>query len=113
VQRRLADAGLTIDLTPAAKRLIAAEGHDPAYGARPLKRSIQRLIENPLARALLENRFSPGTAIKLDADAAGTTLLFTSEAGEAVVASTSERRDARARREEPVPTPAASGERLN
>ena len=64
VQRRLKDAGLTLDMTPAARQLIAAEGHDPAYGARPLKRSIQRLIENPLARALLENRFAPGTTIK-------------------------------------------------
>jgi ATP-dependent Clp protease ATP-binding subunit ClpB len=111
VQRRLADNGITLELTPAARRLIAAEGHDPAYGARPLKRSIQRLIENPLARALLENRFAPGTAVKVDADAAASTLLFTSESGESVVASATERRDARAPREQSVPT--ASGERLN
>jgi len=114
VQRRLADAGLTLELTPAARRLIAAEGNDPAYGARPLKRAIQRLIENPLARALLESRFAPGTAIKVDADAAGTTLLFASENGEAVLASTGERRDARGTREREQPIPAApTGERLN
>jgi ATP-dependent Clp protease ATP-binding subunit ClpB len=111
VERRLADVGLTLELTPAARRLIAAEGHDPAFGARPLKRSIQRLIENPLARALLENRFTPGTTIKVDADSAGTTLLFTSESGEAVLASAADRRDARSAGE--TPAPAASGERPN
>ncbi len=111
LQRRLGEAGLELDMTPAARRLIAAEGHDPAYGARPLKRSIQRLIENPLARALLENRFSPGTTIKVDADPASGTLLFTSESGEAVVAAAGDRRDARATRE--IPTPAPAGERLN
>ena len=61
---------LELDVTPAARALIAAEGHDPAFGARPLKRSIQRLVENPLARALLEGRFTPGTTIKVDADPA-------------------------------------------
>ena len=111
VQRRLKDAGLTLDMTPAARQLIAAEGHDPAYGARPLKRSIQRLIENNLARALLENRFAPGTTIKVDADPASGTLLFTSESGESVVASAGDRRDARTARE--IRTPAATGERLN
>jgi ATP-dependent Clp protease ATP-binding subunit ClpA len=112
VQRRLADNGITLELTPAARRLIATEGHDPAYGARPLKRSIQRLIENPLARALLENRFAPGTTITVDADPSSGTLLFTSEGGEAVVASAADRRDARSGRQQPAaPTP--TGERLN
>src|SRR5215213_430931 len=108
VQRRLADAGITLELGPAAKRVIASEGHDPAYGARPFKRSIQRLIENPLAKALLENRFAPGTAITVDADAGGTTLLFTSEGGESVVASAGDRRDARTSREQPTASPAAT-----
>jgi len=111
LERRLTDAGLALEMTPAARRLIAAEGHDPAYGARPLKRSIQRLIENPLARALLENRFAPGTTIKVDADPASGTLLFTSESGEAVVATAGDRRDARATRD--IPTAAPTGERLN
>src|SRR4051812_47275355 len=57
LQRRLAAQDLTLDLTPAARSLIAREGTDPTFGARPLKRTIQRLVENPLARALIEGRF--------------------------------------------------------
>jgi ATP-dependent Clp protease ATP-binding subunit ClpB len=96
LQRRLAEHDLTLELTPAARRLIAAEGHDPAFGARPLKRAVQRLVENPLARALLEGRFPPGSQIVADADALSSTLLF--RAGEeTVVATAAERRDARAR----------------
>jgi ATP-dependent Clp protease ATP-binding subunit ClpB len=94
LERRLAEHDLQLELTPQARRLIAAEGHDPGYGARPLRRAIQRLVENPLARALLEGRFTPGTAIKVDADAGSGTLLFS--AGEEVVSSSAgERRDAR------------------
>ena len=51
---RLAEHDLVLELTPAARALVGREGNDPQYGARPLKRAIQRLIENPLARALLE-----------------------------------------------------------
>jgi ATP-dependent Clp protease ATP-binding subunit ClpB len=93
LQRRLAEHELTIDLSPAARALIATEGHDPAFGARPLKRAVQRLVENPLARALLEGRFPPGSHITVDADPASGTLVFSS-AGETVVASAG-RRDAR------------------
>ncbi len=115
--RRLADHELTLEVTPAASQLIAAEGFDPAYGARPLKRSIQRLVENPLARALLEGKFKPGSTIKVDADAGSGTLLFTS-GGETVVANaTDERRDVRRAAERsgaPEAEPAGSAkERLN
>jgi ATP-dependent Clp protease ATP-binding subunit ClpB len=54
-------------VTEAAKELLAEEGWDPAYGARPLKRAIQRLIENPLALELLEGRFVEGDTIRVDA----------------------------------------------
>jgi ATP-dependent Clp protease ATP-binding subunit ClpB len=115
--RRLTEHDLTLEVTPAARQLIAAEGYDPVYGARPLKRSIQRLVENPLARALLEGKFKPGTTIKVDADAGSGTLLFTS-GGETVVANaTDERRDVRrAAQREPEPEAAPAGgatERLN
>jgi hypothetical protein len=60
LERRLAEQDFRITLTPAARRLIVREGTDPAFGARPLKRTIQRLVENPLARALLKGEFSPG-----------------------------------------------------
>jgi ATP-dependent Clp protease ATP-binding subunit ClpB len=93
LQRRLADADLTVELAPSARALIAAEGHDPAFGARPLKRAVQRMIENPLARALLEGRFAPGSAITVEADAASGTVMFRS--GEQAFAATGARRDAR------------------
>ncbi|MBP1705023.1 MAG: clpB1 [Chloroflexi bacterium] len=92
--RRLADHDLAVELTPAAKALIAREGTDPTYGARPLKRTIQRLVENPLARALLRGELLPGTTITVDADPVGGTLLFGQE-GSTVVAEAGERRDAR------------------
>ncbi|HJW21716.1 MAG TPA: AAA family ATPase, partial [Candidatus Limnocylindrales bacterium] len=95
LQRRLAAQDLTLELTSAARALVAREGTDPTFGARPLKRTIQRLVENPLARALIEGRFKPGQTIAADADPVGTTLLF-SAGGEAVVADAAARRDARA-----------------
>ncbi len=101
LQRRLRDHDLEIDLAPAARRLVAAEGHDPQFGARPLKRAIQRLVENPLAKALLEGRFAPGSRIILDADPMSGALLFR-DGGTTVVARAGDRRDARAAREEAV-----------
>ncbi len=93
--RRLAGQDLGLEITPAARSLIAREGHDPTFGARPLKRTIQRLVENPLARALLQGQFKPGDRIVADADPVGGTLVFsTADASVAVEAGT--RRDARA-----------------
>jgi ATP-dependent Clp protease ATP-binding subunit ClpA len=102
LQRRLADRELTLELTPAARGLIAREGHDPAYGARPLKRTIQRVVENPLARALLEGRFAPGDTIVADADPMGGTLVFRS-GDETVFHDAGERRDARGSRKPAAP----------
>ncbi|HJW21090.1 MAG TPA: ATP-dependent chaperone ClpB [Candidatus Limnocylindrales bacterium] len=92
---RLAEQDLVLELSPAARRLVATEGHDPAFGARPLRRAVQRLVENPLARALLEDRFPPGSRIVGDADPSSGTLLF-SAGDQVVVAEAGERRDARA-----------------
>ncbi len=92
--RRLAGHDLEIEVTPAARAVITREGTDPTYGARPLKRTIQRLVENPLARALLRGEFRPGALIGVDADPMGGTLVFTQE-GATVVAEAGERRDAR------------------
>ncbi len=99
LQRRLASQDILVELTSAARALIAREGHDPTFGARPLKRTIQRLVENPLARALIEGRFRPGQKILIDADPVGTTLVFTSD-GESLVTEAGTRRDAR-RRDDP------------
>jgi ATP-dependent Clp protease ATP-binding subunit ClpB len=67
LRTRLAERGLELELTDSAKHAIADAGWDPAYGARPLKRSIQRLLENPLAVRLLEGDFTPGDVILVDA----------------------------------------------
>jgi ATP-dependent Clp protease ATP-binding subunit ClpB len=63
LEKLLADKKMTIELTPEARHVIAVEGYDPAFGARPLKRAIQRLIQNPLALAVLEGRFGEGDRI--------------------------------------------------
>jgi ATP-dependent Clp protease ATP-binding subunit ClpB len=68
LNERLAERGLELELTEGAKELIAEAGWDPAYGARPLKRAIQRLLENPLALALLEGEFSDGDTIRAYAE---------------------------------------------
>jgi ATP-dependent Clp protease ATP-binding subunit ClpB len=67
LRRRLGDRGLALELTDAAKETIAEAGWDPTYGARPLKRAIQRLLENPLALRLLEGDFGEGDTIRVDA----------------------------------------------
>jgi ATP-dependent Clp protease ATP-binding subunit ClpB len=76
VERMMADRKLKIELTPAAKQLIVAEGYDPVYGARPLKRAIQRLLQNPLALAVLEGEYSEGDRIRVDRAKDGERLVF-------------------------------------
>ena len=65
LRKLLGDRKLTMELTPDARRLIAMEGYDPSFGARPLKRAIQRLLQNPLAMAVLEGRFVEGDHIQV------------------------------------------------
>jgi ATP-dependent Clp protease ATP-binding subunit ClpB len=67
LRERLAERGIVLELTDAAKEALAEAGWDPAYGARPLKRAIQRLVENPLALRLLEGDFGDGDSIRVDA----------------------------------------------
>jgi len=67
LRQRLAERGIAIDLTGAAKEALAEAGWEPSFGARPLKRAIQRLVENPLAKALLEGRFAEGDTVRVDA----------------------------------------------
>ena len=68
VARLLTERHITLTVTPEARTLLATEGYDPAFGARPLKRAIQRLLQNPLALALLEGKFKDGDAIVARAD---------------------------------------------
>ncbi len=66
LRERLAERRLELELTDAAKAVVTEAGWDPAYGARPLKRAIQRLIENPLALRLLEGDFGEGDTIRVE-----------------------------------------------
>jgi ATP-dependent Clp protease ATP-binding subunit ClpB len=67
LRERLAERGLGLELTDEAKELVAEAGWDPTYGARPLKRALQRLVENPLALRLLEGEFAEGDTVRVDA----------------------------------------------
>jgi ATP-dependent Clp protease ATP-binding subunit ClpB len=71
LRKRLRDRNLKLQVTPAAEKLLAEEGYDPTYGARPLKRVIQQKIENPLAGRLLAGDFADGQTITVDADGRG------------------------------------------
>ncbi|MFQ5900433.1 MAG: ATP-dependent chaperone ClpB [Thermodesulfobacteriota bacterium] len=71
----LADKGMDITLTEGARNMIADEGFDPVYGARPLKRVIQKRIQNQLAMNILEGRFSEGDRIVVDKDERGELIL--------------------------------------
>jgi ATP-dependent Clp protease ATP-binding subunit ClpB len=66
VERRLAERGIGLEVTDAALTLLAREGYDPVYGARPLRRAIQRRLENPLARRILAGEFADGEAVTVD-----------------------------------------------
>jgi ATP-dependent Clp protease ATP-binding subunit ClpB len=65
---------MALEITDDAKELLAEKGYDPVYGARPLKRTIQRLIQDPLAVKILEGEFQEGDKVTIDAD--GDALLF-------------------------------------
>ncbi|MDE2485598.1 MAG: AAA family ATPase, partial [candidate division NC10 bacterium] len=67
VAKRLAERKLDLEVTEPAKEFLAKEGYDPVFGARPLKRAIQRVLLDPLARRLLEHEFAEGDTVKVDA----------------------------------------------
>ena len=66
VERRLAEARISLEVTDAARAHLAREGYDPTYGARPLRRAIQRLVENPLAKRILAGEFGAGSTVRID-----------------------------------------------
>jgi ATP-dependent Clp protease ATP-binding subunit ClpB len=74
--RRLAERKFTISLTDAAKDFLIDVGYNPAFGARPLKRAIQRYIQDQLALQILEGKFSEGDSIVIDAATGNDQLLF-------------------------------------
>ncbi|MDD5627421.1 MAG: ATP-dependent chaperone ClpB [Elusimicrobia bacterium] len=85
VRGRLADRRVALNLTDQAKDFLAREGYDPAYGARPLKRAVQRLLVDPLARKLLSGEVRDGQSVEVDAGKDG--LAFKAAKGRAKVPS--------------------------
>ncbi len=66
LQKRLQDQGMELEITPEARNMIAREGYDPVYGARPLKRFISREVETPIARLLISQGLTEGSRIVVD-----------------------------------------------
>jgi ATP-dependent Clp protease ATP-binding subunit ClpB len=77
LRRRLEDRRIHLVVTDAAKALLGREGYDPTYGARPLKRTIQKLVQDPLALKLLEREFVEGDTVVVDV--AGDQVVFRKE----------------------------------
>ena len=71
VNRRLRERGLSLELTDGARELILEAGWDPAYGARPLKRVIQKHVQDPLAEAILAGRVKDGDTVVIGAGPSG------------------------------------------
>jgi ATP-dependent Clp protease ATP-binding subunit ClpB len=77
LQKRLADRKITVTLTDAAKDYLAKTGFDPNFGARPLKRTIQREVEYPLSKKILQGEFKEGEEVKVDLSTEG--LVFSTD----------------------------------
>ena len=76
VERLLAERQITLEITPRATELILREGYDPAYGARPLRRAIQRLVQDPLAMQILGGAVLPGDRVRVDRDGSKDAMRF-------------------------------------
>jgi ATP-dependent Clp protease ATP-binding subunit ClpA len=76
VGKLLKDRKIKLEVTAAAKDLLIADGYDPQFGARPMKRAIQRLIQDPLALKLINGEFSEGDTVAVDAKEGGSELRF-------------------------------------
>jgi ATP-dependent Clp protease ATP-binding subunit ClpA len=74
VQRRLDERGIRIEMSDSAREWLSQEGFDPVYGARPLRRAVQRYVENPLSTRILAGEFGSGDVIRVDANSG--TLTF-------------------------------------
>ncbi|MFO0826135.1 MAG: type VI secretion system ATPase TssH, partial [Gemmataceae bacterium] len=82
LRSRLAERKITLTLTDEAKKHIVSVGYDPAYGARPLKRTLQKEVETPLARMMLKGDVRDGSAVTVDFDTKQDALTFTATGGE-------------------------------
>jgi len=86
LRARLEERHIRLELSDAARTRLVRSGFDPDYGARPLKRAIQREIETPLAKRILAGEVGGGQTVRIDADPAGTGLTFHVESGDRVEA---------------------------
>jgi ATP-dependent Clp protease ATP-binding subunit ClpC len=84
LSQRLAEKDIKIRLSPAAKQLLADKGFDPSYGARPVKRTIQRLVEDPLSEEILKGAVKPGDMVMVEVDAKGEVIQFKAARSRAV-----------------------------
>ena len=76
IQERLSEHGLKVELTPAARAWLAKTGYDPAFGARPLNRALQKYVESPMSISLLSGEFQTGAQVLADVDPSGEKLVF-------------------------------------
>ncbi len=81
IARRMSEQGLAVELTEGARRWLAQQGYDPQFGARPLRRALQRYVESPLSVKLLRGEFQPGDLVVVDVDDSG--LVFERRPGAA------------------------------
>ena len=70
-ERALRERGMTLEVTDAARDALATHGFDPLYGARPIRRTVQRMVDNPISSGILRGTFGAGDTIIVDADANG------------------------------------------
>jgi len=80
LRAQLGEQGIGLELAPAAREMVIAEGYDPAYGARPMRRAIQRLLQDPLAMKLLDGEFQAGDMVVAEAAEGGKELRFEKKA---------------------------------
>ncbi|MBU0672935.1 MAG: ATP-dependent Clp protease ATP-binding subunit [Candidatus Margulisbacteria bacterium] len=101
VQKQVKLQEMELEVTDAAEAIIVKEGYEPKFGARPLRRAVQRLIENPLSNQIIEGKFKPGDKIKAEAE--GDKLVFekTGELSKAAPAKTEEPPKSKAQEEKP------------
>jgi len=86
VMRLLAERNVRIELTPAARERVVHDGYDPAYGARPLRRTVQRLVQDPLAMRILDGSVLPGDLVRVDIDPETDAMRFDRVEGKAAQA---------------------------
>jgi ATP-dependent Clp protease ATP-binding subunit ClpB len=106
VMRLLAERKVRIELTPAARERLVRDGYDPAYGARPLRRTVQRLVQDPLAMRILDGSVLPGNLVRVDIDPNSDAMRF-----EPVVEAASQEAAAKTGAAEPAVVAAKSGRR--